>query len=84
MPTSRLAFDPITMDVRMQANPNLYFGVNGGHDGADRNSHSKPFVSITYMKPFPLTAYSLGILDQNVNISPFVQTLRTHIRGAWR
>ncbi|XP_014008297.1 proline and serine-rich protein 2 [Salmo salar] len=43
MPTSRLAFDPITMDVRMQANPNLYFGVNGGHDGADRNSHSKPF-----------------------------------------
>nr|XP_023825425.1 mucin-5AC-like [Salvelinus alpinus] len=43
MPRSRLAFDPITMDVRVQANPNLYFGVNGGHDGADRNSHSKPF-----------------------------------------
>nr|XP_046190577.1 flocculation protein FLO11-like [Oncorhynchus gorbuscha]XP_046190578.1 flocculation protein FLO11-like [Oncorhynchus gorbuscha] len=43
MPTSRLAFDPITMDVRVKANPNLHFGVNGGHDGADRNSHSKPF-----------------------------------------
>ncbi|XP_055762129.1 mucin-2-like [Salvelinus fontinalis] len=43
MPRSCLAFDPITMDVRVQANPNLYFGVNGGHDGADRNSHSKPF-----------------------------------------
>ncbi|XP_064794093.1 mucin-2-like [Oncorhynchus masou masou] len=43
MPTSRLAFDPITMEVRVKANPNLHFGVNGGHDGADRNSHSKPF-----------------------------------------
>ncbi|XP_035604500.2 uncharacterized protein LOC118366159 [Oncorhynchus keta] len=43
MPTSRLAFDPITMDVRVKANPNLHFGVNGSHDGADRNSHSKPF-----------------------------------------
>nr|XP_029485937.1 mucin-5AC-like [Oncorhynchus nerka] len=43
MPTSRLAFDPITMDVRVKANPNLHFGVNGGHDGADRNSHGKPF-----------------------------------------
>ncbi|XP_024228869.1 flocculation protein FLO11 [Oncorhynchus tshawytscha] len=31
------------MDVRVQANPNLHFGVNGGHDGANRNSRSRPF-----------------------------------------
>ncbi|KAK6315012.1 hypothetical protein J4Q44_G00145410 [Coregonus suidteri] len=42
MPTSRLAFDPITMDARVQANPNLNFGVNRGHDGANRNSRSRP------------------------------------------
>ncbi|CAB1333785.1 unnamed protein product [Coregonus sp. 'balchen'] len=42
MPTSRLAFDPIIMDAREQANPNLHFGVNGGHDGTKRNSRSRP------------------------------------------
>ncbi|XP_055793941.1 mucin-5AC-like [Salvelinus fontinalis] len=35
------------MDVRVQANPNLHFGVNGGHDVANRNSRSRPFEDKT-------------------------------------
>jgi hypothetical protein len=69
------------MDVRVKANPNLHFGVNGGHDGADRNSHSKPFVSITYMKPFPLMVYSLGILGQNVSMFLPLFTIDVPILG---
>ncbi|XP_010885257.2 proline and serine-rich protein 2 [Esox lucius] len=42
MPTSRMPFEPVTMDVHRKAIPGPHFGVNGGHNGAGRNSHDRP------------------------------------------
>ncbi|KAL0962717.1 hypothetical protein UPYG_G00344400 [Umbra pygmaea] len=42
MPTSRLPFEPVTMDVHVQPFPGLHVGVNGGHNSAGRNPRGRP------------------------------------------